>query len=85
MRTATGASAGFVVLATEGGKVRVRAELSRLAPGFHGFHVHAVGSCVPPAFTSAGGHFNPAAAAHPTHAGDMPVLTCRRTEPRRSI
>jgi len=30
-----------------------------LKPGEHGFHIHAVGKCDPPAFTSAGAHFNP--------------------------
>jgi Cu-Zn family superoxide dismutase len=49
------------------------------APGLHGFHIHEVGSCVAPAFTAAGGHFdagpfgnsNPDA-NHPYHMGDLP-------------
>jgi Cu-Zn family superoxide dismutase len=49
-----------------------------LAPGFHGFHVHAVGVCDPAApdgpFTTAGGHYNPAGDTHGDHAGDMPTL-----------
>jgi superoxide dismutase, Cu-Zn family len=53
--------------------VRVEASVEGLPPGFHGFHVHAVGECVPP-FTSAGGHLNPDEAGHPEHTGDMPVL-----------
>jgi Cu-Zn family superoxide dismutase len=44
-----------------------------MPPGFHGFHVHAVGECVPP-FTSAGGHLNPSGADHGDHAGDLPSL-----------
>jgi Cu-Zn family superoxide dismutase len=55
------------------GTVLVRAVVHDLPAGFHGFHVHAVGECVPP-FTSAGGHYNPADASHGEHAGDMPVL-----------
>jgi Cu-Zn family superoxide dismutase len=55
------------------GKVLVRAVVHDLPAGFHGFHVHAIGECVPP-FTSAGGHFNPGATVHGDHAGDMPVL-----------
>lgn len=33
--------------------------ISNLLPGVHGFHIHAVGKCGPPAFKSPGGHFNP--------------------------
>jgi superoxide dismutase, Cu-Zn family len=55
------------------GEVAVTAAVWGLAPGFHGFHVHAVGECVAP-FMSAGGHFNPTGAEHPNHAGDMPSL-----------
>jgi superoxide dismutase, Cu-Zn family len=57
--------------------VIVRARFSKLPPGTHAFHVHAVGKCEPP-FTSAGGHFNPAshkhgfAAPEGYHAGDLP-------------
>lgn len=60
--------------------VLVHVDLNGLPPGPHGFHIHAVGKCEPPGFTSAGGHFNPAnhkhgynAAAGP-HAGDLPNL-----------
>ena len=51
----------------------MRVETDDLPAGFHGFHVHAVGQCVPP-FTSAAGHYNPSGASHGDHAGDMPVL-----------
>jgi Cu-Zn family superoxide dismutase len=70
---AAGASVGFVKLTKQGGKVIVRGEVSGLTPGFHGFHVHAVGDCVAP-FTSAGGHYNPGGVGHGSHAGDMPSL-----------
>ena len=52
--------------------VSVRAR--RLSPGFHGFHVHTVGTCEAPSFMSAGPHLNPAGGGHPAHAGDMPPL-----------
>jgi Cu-Zn family superoxide dismutase len=55
----------------------VFARVRELPPGFHGFHVHTVGACDPPTFTSAGGHFNPTGAAHGDHAGDLPVLLVR--------
>ncbi len=74
LRNAHGDVVGVVRLDEEHGKVRLRADLARLPAGFHGFHVHAVGACEAPTFTSAGGHLNPAGEAHPEHAGDMPVL-----------
>jgi len=51
--------------------VHVRAR--DLPPGFHGFHVHAVGECIPP-FTSASSHFDLDRHAHRDHTGDLPVL-----------
>lgn len=54
-----------------------------LAAGEHGIHFHAVGSCVAassPAFSSAGGHYNPLGKQHGLnnsagpHAGDAPNL-----------
>ena len=57
--------------------LRVQAEVWGLPPGFHGFHVHAVGSCdatTAAPFTSAGSHLNPGGHDHAEHAGDMPVL-----------
>jgi superoxide dismutase, Cu-Zn family len=56
-----------------GGKLAVRASLSWLGEGFHGFHVHAVGKCETP-FTTAGPHLNPTAVAHGSHAGDLSPL-----------
>jgi Cu-Zn family superoxide dismutase len=70
-----GDSLGTVRLAERDGKIIVRANVAGLTPGFHGFHVHAVGACSgTPAFADAGGHLNPAGSSHPEHAGDMPVL-----------
>jgi Cu-Zn family superoxide dismutase len=71
---AAGDEIGVVRLREKGGAVRVEGQVRGLPAGFHGFHVHAIGSCVGPAFTSAGGHLNPGGASHPAHAGDMPVL-----------
>ena len=70
---AAGAEVGSVKLNGDTGGVRIRAEVSGLPAGFHGFHIHAVGTCTPP-FTTAGGHWNPAGQTHPSHAGDQPVL-----------
>jgi Cu-Zn family superoxide dismutase len=61
--------------------VEVTATVTGLKPGTHGFHLHAVGTCEGPGFTSAGGHFDPgphgmtdADANHPFHMGDLPNL-----------
>lgn len=48
--------------------------------GEHGFHIHQVGRCDPPAFESAGPHLNPSGAQHGlqnpkgAHAGDLPNI-----------
>jgi Cu-Zn family superoxide dismutase len=71
---ADGNPVGVARLTQVANHVRVWVAVHSLPPGFHGFHVHAVGQCTPPDFASAGGHFNPDGEAHPSHAGDMPVL-----------
>jgi Cu-Zn family superoxide dismutase len=73
LRDAVGERVGVAVLRERHDKLSVTAAVWRVTPGFHGFHVHAVGECVPP-FTSAGGHFNPAGTGHGDHAGDLPSL-----------
>lgn len=73
LRNAKGEKVGALTLTQEADGVRVAVEASNLPPGFHGFHIHAVGKCEPP-FTSAGGHFNPTNQNHPGHAGDLPNL-----------
>ncbi|MBK8136917.1 MAG: superoxide dismutase family protein [Chloroflexi bacterium] len=57
---------------------------SGLTPGFHGFHIHATGSCdaaTERPFTSAGGHLNHAEASHThgDHNGDLPSLFALET------
>jgi Cu-Zn family superoxide dismutase len=74
LRNSAGGPVGVAKLTEEKGKVLVRVTVHDLAPGFHGFHVHAVGSCLAPSFLSAGGHFNPGGEAHGSHAGDLPIL-----------
>jgi Cu-Zn family superoxide dismutase len=62
------------------GGTRVRVHVKGLAPGEHGIHIHAVGACDGPAFTTAGPHFNPDGRQHGldnplgAHAGDLPDL-----------
>ncbi len=70
-------ASGSVTFEEIDGTVRIVAQLSGLAPGKHGFHIHTTGDCSAPDGTSAGGHFNPANTEHgapdsPTHhAGDL--------------
>lgn len=64
----------------------ITTDLTKLSPGYHGFHIHEKGSCEPAekdgkmgAALAAGGHYNPnQAPGHGTpndgHLGDLPVL-----------
>lgn len=69
---------GEVLLAPYGRGTLLLARVVGLFPaGFHGFHIHAVGSCatggdVP--FSSAGGHYDLHGVLHPWHGGDLPPL-----------
>jgi Cu-Zn family superoxide dismutase len=61
--------------------VEITVAVSGLKPGAHGLHLHAVGKCDAPGFTSAGGHFDPGPNSnmdpdtnHPFHMGDLPNL-----------
>ena len=83
LRDATGERVGHVWFKEHGrnGAVTVFARVDGLPPGFHGFHIHTTGTCEPPSFTSAGGHFNPTGASHGDHAGDLPTLLVNRTGP----
>ena len=71
-----GSAVGRVTFSEVGGRIAVEGRFTNLPPGFHGFHIHAVGKCErgTPAFTSAGGHMVLGDQAHPVHAGDQPVL-----------
>jgi Cu-Zn family superoxide dismutase len=73
MRAQDGSLVGAVSLTQVGGHVLVRADAWGLSPGFHGFHVHAVGACTGD-FTGAGGHLSKPGAVHAGHDGDMPSL-----------
>jgi superoxide dismutase, Cu-Zn family len=69
--------------AEEGTEVSV--DVAGLPPGFHGFHVHAIGVCEPDSanpsdpsmtgdFLSAGGHVGAGESDHGEHPGDLPTL-----------
>lgn len=80
-----GAEVGTVTFeeAEEGTEVSV--DVAGLPPGFHGFHVHAIGVCEPDSanpsdpsmtgdFLSAGGHVGAGESDHGEHPGDLPTL-----------
>lgn len=75
--TANSKVMGTVTFTKTGDEVKVVAEITGLAPGKHGFHIHEFGDCSAPDATSAGGHFNPAKHQHGApeasdrHAGDL--------------
>jgi len=75
---ASGQTIGSVRAWQTSGGVAFRISASGLPHGLHGIHVHSVGRCDPPDFTSAGSHWNPAGKKHGMnnpagpHAGDLP-------------
>ena len=76
-----GQNVGEATLKEVSGEVKIQLKVSKLPPGVHGLHIHAVGKCEPPDFKSAGGHFNPYGMQHGmlntqggAHAGDLPNI-----------
>ena len=61
---AKGAPVGTAVFTERRGGVQLDLKVSDLTPGQHGFHIHNVGKCDAPDFTSAGPHFNPEGKQH---------------------
>ena len=82
LKDTEGADKGRVTINPAGvGKLRLTFDAMSMPSGVHAFHVHTTGRCDAPAFTTAGGHWNPAMKQHGrdnpmgAHAGDMPNLT----------
>lgn len=77
---AQGRNVGSAVFTQAPDGVRINVNVAGLPAGTHGIHIHEVGECTPPDFTSAGGHLNPAGREHGLqnpqgpHAGDLPNL-----------
>ena len=79
---AQGATIGHAEFRAVPEGVKISVSISQLTPGEHGIHIHNVGKCEGPAFTTAGGHFNPTGAHHGIHnaqdphphLGDLPNL-----------
>jgi superoxide dismutase, Cu-Zn family len=81
LRLASGLPGGTAQLLTSGSQVNISIALAGISPGAHGVHLHMVGSCEAPDFTSAGGHLNPGNREHGlenpagAHFGDLPNAT----------
>ena len=80
-----------LVAARDSGGVTVTLDVRSLPPGTHGVHIHDVCRPDPPAFASAGGHYNPGGKQHGLqspggpHNDDLPNLNrssrrCRYAE-----
>jgi len=70
-------AAGSVTFEETNGRVKITVEMSGLAPGKHGIHIHEIGDCSSPDASSTQSHWNPGNTQHgapdsPTHhAGDL--------------
>jgi Cu-Zn family superoxide dismutase len=80
LRDGTGRARARASVEQAGDSLRVRIEAVAMSPGAYGVHIHAVGRCDPPAFTTAGPHWNPTGQMHGKdnpkgmHKGDLPNL-----------
>jgi len=81
LRNAGGQTVGTATFTEVSGGVRIVLEARGLPPGAKGVHIHETGTCDPPGFTTAGGHFNPEGKQHGalnpqgSHGGDLPNIT----------
>ena len=81
VRDASGRELGTLTLADGNGGITVSGTLRGLPAGEHGIHIHMTGACDAPAFTTAGGHWNPTTKMHGSqnpqgpHVGDLLNIT----------
>jgi superoxide dismutase, Cu-Zn family len=74
---ADGSDAGVATLSQRNDGLWMEVTATRMVPGSYGIHLHAVGKCDAPDFTTAGPHWNPDGKQHGfdnpmgTHAGDL--------------
>src|SRR3546814_3651137 len=77
---ADGKSIGQVSIKKEDDGLLVKTTVTGLKPGNYAFHLHTVGKCEAPGFTSAEGHWNPTGKEHGKdnpqgkHMGDLPNI-----------
>ncbi len=81
LRNIFGSVVGNVIVTEVSDGVKFSFQITGLPAGKHGWHLHAVGKCDTPDFTTAGAHFNPDNKKHGlqsadgSHAGDSDGLT----------
>ena len=81
LKNAGGQPVGTATFTEVPGAVRILVEVKGLPPGEKGVHLHEVGKCEGPQFTSAGSHINPEKKQHGVlnpqgaHSGDLPNIT----------
>jgi len=80
LRDAHGQAIAEAVVQQVGDSLRVRIDATRMARGAYGAHLHTIGRCDAPGFTTAGAHWNPTGQQHGKdnprgmHKGDLPNL-----------
>jgi superoxide dismutase, Cu-Zn family len=80
---ADGSDRGVATLSQRSDGLWLEVAATGMTPGTYGIHLHAVGKCDGPDFTSAGPHWNPAAKQHGfdnpmgSHAGDFRNLVVK--------
>jgi len=81
LRSVGGQPVGTATFTQVDAVVRIVIEAQGLPAGVKGVHIHEVGACEGPTFSSAGGHFNPLGKQHGSlnpqgpHAGDLASIT----------
>ena len=77
LKRSDGSSPGVATLSDRSDGIWLSVAATGVAPGTYGIHLHAIGKCDGPDFTTAGPHWNPAQKQHGfdnpmgTHAGDI--------------
>ena len=80
MLNAAGDQVGDAILSNKEGTISIELSVADLEAGERAFHLHSIGECNAPNFTSAGGHLNPFKREHGSlnpqgqHLGDLPNL-----------